>query len=186
MTGRQGETPAAQLHWRCGDLNTLRNAFYAKPEGLRSALGLAVSILLCFSAAAIGSLSLPGEWYAALRKPSWNPPAWVFGPVWTALYASMGVAAWLVWRRGGLHLQRKPLIAFLIQLALNALWSPVFFGLHLIGVAFIVIIALWLAIAITIAWFHAVSKTAAVLFVPYFLWVSFALVLNCALWQLNR
>ncbi len=96
----------------------------------RRLLALAGWVLLCFAAAAMGGLFMPGEWYASLKKPSWNPPGWIFGPVWTALYSMMAVAAWLVWRRDGWGKQRKPLLIFLTQLALNALWTPLFFGLH--------------------------------------------------------
>ncbi len=128
---------------------------------------------------------MPGEWYASLRKPSWNPPGWIFGPVWTALYAMMAVAAWLVWRRGGFAAQRRPLGWFLAQLALNAAWTPLFFGLHWPGVAFAEIVLLWLAIVATLAAFRRVSRTATLLLVPYLLWVTFATVLNFTLWRLN-
>ena len=142
-------------------------------------------MLLCFAAAAMGALFMPGEWYATLKKPSWNPPGWIFGPVWTALYTMMALAAWLVWRQGGWDKQRKPLLLFLVQLALNALWTPLFFGWHRPGVAFAEIVLLWLAIAATIAVFRPVSRTAMLLLVPYLAWVSFAAALNFTLWRLN-
>jgi translocator protein len=142
-------------------------------------------LLACFAAAAMGGWFLPGDWYAALKKPSWNPPGWIFGPVWTALYTMMAVAAWLVWRRGGFAAQRRPLACFLTQLALNALWTPLFFGLHRMGAAFAEITLLGLAIAATIAAFRPVSRTAAWLLAPYLAWVSFAAVLNFTLWRLN-
>ena len=148
-------------------------------------LGLCGWLLLCFAAASPGAVFMPGEWFAALKKPSWNPPGWVFGPVWTALYAMMAVAAWLVWRRGGFAAQGRPLGAFLAQLALNALWTPLFFGLHRPGVAFAEILLLWLAIAWTIALFWRVQRAAAWLLVPYLAWVGFAAVLNGTLWRLN-
>lgn len=151
----------------------------------RLLLALAGWVMLCFAAAAMGGMFMPGEWYASLKKPSWNPPGWVFGPVWTALYAMMAVAAWLVWRRGGFAGQRRALTFFLVQLALNAAWTPLFFGLHWPGVAFGEIVLLWLAIAATIASFRPVSPIAAGLLVPYLAWVSFASVLNFALWRLN-
>lgn len=160
----------------------------SKPDGpslgLR-ALALAGWFALCFGAASLGALFMPGEWYASLRKPSWNPPGWIFGPVWTALYAMMAVAAWLVWRRGGFAAQRRPLGWFLAQLALNAAWTPLFFGLHWPGVAFAEIVLLWLAIVATLAAFRRVSRTATLLLVPYLLWVTFATVLNFTLWRLN-
>jgi benzodiazapine receptor len=151
----------------------------------RSLLALAGWVLLCFGAAAFGGMFMPGEWYAALRKPSWNPPGWVFGPVWTALYTMMAVAAWLVWRQGGWARQRKPLLLFLAQLALNAAWTPLFFGLKHPGLALAEILLLWLAIAATLASFRPVSRPAARLLAPYLAWVSFAAVLNFTLWKLN-
>ena len=96
---------------------------------MKSILGLAACLVLCFGAAAFGAQFMPGEWYAGLKKPAWNPPGWVFGPVWTALYAMMAVAVWLVWRRGGVAANALPLSLFLAQLVCNALWSWMFFGL---------------------------------------------------------
>jgi tryptophan-rich sensory protein len=148
-------------------------------------LSLVGWLLLCFCAAAIGGLFMPGEWYASLNKPSWNPPGWLFGPVWTALYTMMAIAAWRVWKRGGFAKQGRALTLFLIQLALNTAWTPLFFGLHQPGLAFAEIVLLWLAIAATLVAFHAVSRTAAWLLAPYLAWVSFAAALNFALWRLN-
>ena len=153
---------------------------------LRSALGLAGFLVLCFSAAAFGSQFMPGEWYAVLKKPTWNPPNWIFGPAWSALYTIMAVAAWLVWRRGGFKLNRLPLSLFLTQLLLNALWSWLFFGLKIPAFAFGEIVLLWLGIGGTIVAFWPRQRAAAWLLVPYLLWVSFASVLNFTLWQLNR
>lgn len=133
----------------------------------------------------MGGLFMPGEWYASLQKPSWNPPGWIFGPVWTALYTMMAAAAWMVWRRGGWEKQRKPLLVFLVQLALNTLWTPLFFGLHQPGLAFAEIVLLWLAIVATIVVFRPVSGAAMLLLVPYLAWVSFAAALNFTLWRLN-
>lgn len=133
----------------------------------------------------MGGFFPPGEWYASLRKPSWNPPGWVFGPVWVALYTTMALAAWLVWRRGGFAAQGRPLALFLVQLVLNAAWTPLFFGLHRPGLAFAEILLLWLAIVATLAMFRPVSRTAAWLLVPYVAWVSFASVLNGSVWRLN-
>ena len=148
-------------------------------------LGLGGWVLLCFGAAASGAVFMPGEWYAALKKPSWNPPGWVFGPVWTTLYTMMAVAAWLVWKRGGFTAQRRALVPFLAQLALNAAWTPLFFGLHRPGLAFAEILLLWLAIAWTIVAFWRVHRVAAGLLCPYLAWVSFAAALNGTLWRLN-
>jgi len=140
---------------------------------------------MCFGAAAFGGLFGPGEWFAKLNKPAWNPPGWVFAPVWTALYTMMAVAAWLVWQRGGFVIRRRPQTLFLVQLVLNAAWTPLFFGLHLPGLAFAEIVVLWVAIAATLVSFHAVSRAAAWLLAPYLAWVTFAAALNHALWRLN-
>jgi len=152
---------------------------------VKTMLGLCGWLLLCFAAASLGAVFMPGEWYAALRKPAWNPPGWVFGPVWSTLYTMMAVAAWLVWKRGGFAAQRRPLALFLAQLALNAVWTPLFFGLHRPGVAFAEIVLLWLAIAATLVAFRPVSRAAAWLLAPYLAWVSFAAALNGTLWRLN-
>jgi len=151
------------------------------------ALALGLFYLLCFLAAGLGSLftmvSL-GSWYAGLAKPSWNLPNWIFGPVWTALYAMMAVAGWLVWRRGGSQ-SWLALRWFAIQLVLNVAWSAVFFGLQLPGPAFFEILLLWVAIAATLLTSWRVSRTAGILLAPYHLWVSFAAILNFAIWRLN-
>lgn len=130
-------------------------------------LGLVCWLAICFSAPALGGFFMPGEWYASIKKPSWNPPNWIFGPVWTALYTMMAVAAWLVWRHGGWTVQRRALGIFFVQLALNAAWTPLFFGLHWTGVAVAELVLLWLAILATILAFRAVSNAAAWLLVPY-------------------
>lgn len=148
--------------------------------------GLMGWLVLCFAAASLGAFFMPGEWYASLRKPTWNPPGWVFGPVWSALYTLMAVSAWMVWKRGGWGQQPRPLMVFLTQWVLNALWSPLFFGWHRPGWAFAEILVLWLAIVWTIREFWRVHRTAAVLLVPYLAWVSFASVLNGTLWLSNR
>ncbi len=128
---------------------------------------------------------MPDAWYAALRKPSWNPPGWVFGPVWTVLYTMMAVSAWMVWRRGGWRVQRGLLMMFLVQLALNAAWTPLFFGLHRPGLALVDIVLLWIAIAMTVSSFKQVHRRAAWMLLPYLAWVSFATVLNFTLWRMN-
>ena len=151
----------------------------------RGWLALAGWLLLCFAAAALGGLFMPGQWYDSLKKPSWNPPAWIFGPVWTVLYTMMAVAAWLVWRRGGFRAQRRPLSLFLLQLALNAAWTPLFFGLHWPGLAFAEIVLLCLAAGATLLAFRPISRVASWLLAPYLAWVTFAAVLNFRLWRLN-
>lgn len=157
----------------------------AAPRRSWSWLVLAGWIVLCFASAVPAAWWPPGEWYIALNKPAWHPPTWVFGPVWSTLYLMMAVSAWLVWRQGGFARQSRPLGLFLVQLALNAAWSPLFFGLKQPGVAFAEILLLWLAIAATIAVFHRVHRVAAWLLVPYLAWVSFASFLNGTLWRLN-
>jgi len=151
----------------------------------RTLLALAGWLSLSLAAASLGAFFGPGDWYASLEKPWWNPPGWIFGPVWTALYTMMAVAAWLVWRQGGWGKQSKPLLFFLAQLALNALWTPLFFGLHRPRVAFAEIVLLWLAIVATLTAFRPVSRLAAWLLAPYLAWVSFAAALNFTLWCLN-
>ena len=143
-------------------------------------------LAVCFAAAALGSLATTpniATWYAGLAKPTWNPPNWIFGPVWTALYISMAVAAWLVWRQGGLW--QWPLALFAVQLALNAAWSWLFFGFHLPGAAFIEVVALFAAIVATTVAFWPKSMAAAILMLPYLGWVAFAAVLNFTIWRLN-
>lgn len=152
---------------------------------VRSAMGLAGWAALCFSAAATGVLVSTGDWYAGLAKPSWNPPGWVFGPVWTVLYAMMAVAAWWVWRQGGWRAQRGALGMFLLQWVFNALWTPLFFGLHRPGLALMDLLALWVALAFTVARFWKVRAGAGLLLVPYLAWVTFAAALNLAIWRLN-
>ena len=147
------------------------------------------SIIICQLAGIIGSLftapSIP-LWYANINKPSFNPPSWVFAPVWTTLYLLMGIALFLVWRKG---LKRKDLkiafAVFIFQLILNTLWSILFFGLKSPFVAFIEIVLLWISILISIILFFRISKVAGALLIPYLLWVSFASVLNFAIWRLN-
>ncbi len=151
----------------------------------RSALALAGWLLVTFAAATMGGFFLPGEWYARLQKPSWNPPNWVFGPVWTALYTTMAIAAWLVWKRGGFAVQRGALALFLLQLLFNVFWSPLFFGLHHPGLAFIDLLVLWFALLGTIVAFWKARAFAGALLIPYLAWVTFAGALNFAIWRLN-
>jgi len=150
---------------------------------------LVFSVLICQCAGAIGSMfTIPAipEWYAFINKPSFNPPNWVFAPVWTMLFTLMGIAAYLVWRKGldepGV---KKALGIFIFQLALNSLWSIVFFGCRSIPGGFGVIVILWIAILGTIKEFLPISRLAGGLLIPYIAWVSFALVLNGAFVVLN-
>ena len=154
----------------------------------RQAIGLVVAIVLCFAAAGLGGLVTTPQipnWYATIAKPTWTPPDWIFGPVWTLLYLMMAVAAWLVWRQNGFADAKLPLTLFAIQLALNSLWSVLFFGLQNPGAAAVEIILLWAAILATLIAFWKLSKWAGGLLAPYLAWVSFATVLNVAIWRLN-
>lgn len=151
----------------------------------RQTLALVGWLALCFAAYGTAVFVSVDGWYTSLLKPWWNPPAWVFGPVWTLLYAMMAVAAWLVWREGGWKEQGRVLGLFLLQWLLNALWTPLFFGMHRPGLAFAEIILLWLALAATLVSFWRVRKLAGVLLMPYLAWVSLAAALNFAIWRLN-
>jgi translocator protein len=146
--------------------------------------GLLLWLLLPLLAGAFGSQFQPGAWYAALDKPSWNPPSWVFGPVWTVLYIMMGVAAWLVWDRYR-SAARAALAVFVVQVVFNGLWSYLFFGLQSPALAFAGIVILWSLIVTTLVLFWRARTVAGVLLLPYLAWVSFAAVLNFTIWQLN-
>ena len=151
----------------------------------KDTLALGGWLALCFLAALGGVFVSTGDWYMSLNKPSWNPPSWIFGPVWTTLYCMMAVAAWQVWRVGGWQRQRVALSLFVTQLVLNALWTPIFFGAHQMGWAFVEICMLWLTLVATIGAFWKVKLSAALLLLPYLAWSSFAAVLNFTLWRLN-
>jgi len=159
----------------------------APPGKTHQLIGLAGWIIVSFIAAAIGAAASiqAGSFYSRLVRPDWAPPASVFGPVWTALYALMGIAAWLAWREGGLRAARSALTLFLVQLALNALWSWLFFGWHRGALAFADIVLLWALILATLIAFWRIRPLAGALLLPYLLWVSFAAVLNYSVWQRN-
>ncbi len=146
--------------------------------------GLAAFVVAVTITAAIGVVAVTGtaEQYQSLRQPGWAPPSSVFGPVWTVLYAMIAVSGWLVWRETGLG---KEMAVYGAQLVLNAIWTPLFFGGDLFGLAFADIVVLWVLIGVTIALFWRVSKLAAWLLVPYLAWVTFATALNFSIWQLN-
>jgi benzodiazapine receptor len=157
---------------------------------MKKVFGILGSVLICECAGLIGSLftrpSIAG-WYAGLSKPSFSPPNWVFAPVWTVLYAMMGIAAYLVYEKGFKRPDvRKALAFFAVQLVVNVLWSIVFFGAHSLLGGVIVILPLWALILVTIMRFSPLSKTAGYLLVPYFLWVSFATALTISYAALNR
>ncbi len=148
-------------------------------------IALAAWVLVSLSAGLVGSQFTPGEWYEGLQKPSWNPPSWVFGPVWTALYILMGVAAWMVWRERGFGGSSPALYVFLAQLVLNGLWSYLFFGINSPMWAFLEILVLEALIVVTLVLFWRVRTAAGALLLPYVLWVGFASLLNLTLWRLN-
>ena len=151
----------------------------------RDVLGLTAFVVLCFGVSVLGGTatrSALAEWYPALKKPSWTPPGWVFGPVWTLLYPMVAVAGWLAWREG--RARFGPLV-YLLQLALNAAWPWLFFAERRPGFAFLCIAALCVAVVATIAAFWRLSRGAALLMVPYLAWVALATALNFAIWRLN-
>ena len=151
---------------------------------------LIICVSICLLTGFLGSfltMDSVKTWYAELSKPSFNPPDWAFGVVWPILYVMMGISAFLIWNKGLNNKQVKiALILFLLQLVLNGLWTPIFFGLHMMGLALVEITLLWLTILATMIIFWKISKPAVYLLIPYILWVSFAIVLNAALWHLNR
>lgn len=155
----------------------------------RQWLMLAIFVSICLAVGGFGSIYTESTrffWYETLRQPDWRPPDWLFAPVWTFLYLSMAVAAWLVWRNARYFAQAAgPLILFGIQLALNLAWSGIFFALRAPGAAFAEIIILWAAILATLIAFWRVKPVAGLLLIPYLLWVTYASALNYSIWQLN-
>lgn len=147
--------------------------------------GLAGWIGTCFLAATFGSLFEPGAWYETLNKPVWTPPNRIFPIVWPILYLMMAIAAWMIWKDFGFHEGREALKWFGIQLGLNAAWSWIFFGEHLIGTALGEILLLWIAILFAIMLFWRKNKFAALMLVPYLLWISYASALNYSIFQMN-
>jgi len=149
-------------------------------------LALGVFLAANLAAASSGAIFRPGGWYERIRKPTWRPPNWLFGPAWALLFLMIATAGWMVWREGSGDALTAAMNAYAVQLALNAAWSGVFFGLRRPGWALFELILLWIAIAATIVLFLPISETAAWLMTPYLAWVSFAGALNAAIWRLNR
>jgi tryptophan-rich sensory protein len=145
-------------------------------------------VLACYVVAGIGALAMRDAqgFYGQLNRPAWAPPGWVFGPVWTVLYGLMGVAAWMVWREGGVERRAGVLGLFLVQLALNGLWSWLFFAWQLGAASTAEIIVLWALIAVTTVRFWRVRALSGILMVPYLVWVTYAVALCWAIWKLNR
>jgi tryptophan-rich sensory protein len=159
----------------------------SKRSALSQTAGLVGWLAVAFAAASIGAFASvnAGTFYAQLVRPSWAPPAWVFGPVWSALYVLMGIAAWLVWREQGAKGLRLALTLFIAQLVVNALWSWLFFAWHQGALAFADVLLLLVLIAAMITNFWRIRPLAGVLMLPYLLWVGFASVLTWAVWQGN-
>jgi translocator protein len=148
-------------------------------------VSILIPLLIGFTASFFTTAAVDG-WYLTVNKPTFNPPNWLFMPVWTTLYVLMGIALYLVWSSNAAEgLKRTAIILFAVQLTLNFFWSIIFFYAHQLGWAFVEIIAMWLMILLTIIWFGKISSTAAWLLVPYICWVSFASVLNYSIWKLN-
>jgi len=155
----------------------------------RDVLGLFTFIILCLAVSGIGgaiTATSVATWYQTLEKPPFNPPDWVFAPVWTALYILMGIAAWRVWRVRSFEVTGKALTVFAVQLGLNLAWSFLFFGLRRIDLALVEIVILLCAIITTTIMFWRIDRLAGLLFVPYAAWVTYAIVLNASLWLLNE
>ena len=150
-------------------------------------LGLLGWLLVAFAAAALGGFASAnaGDFYRELVRPSWAPPGWLFGPVWSFLYMLMGISAWLVWRAQGLAGARSALSLFIGQLTFNALWTWLFFAWRRGALAFVEILLLWLLIAATTRAFWPINKLASALLWPYLAWVTFACALTLAMWRLN-
>ena len=159
----------------------------AHPSLKKQLLGLAGWFLATFAAGSVGAFASAqaASFYGQLSQPGWAPPAWLFGPVWSVLYVLMAVSAWLVWRERGFKGAPGALSLFVIQLVANALWTWLFFGLHLGAASMAEIALLWLLIAATIFSFWSIHRVAALLLVPYLVWVSFASALTWALWHMN-
>jgi translocator protein len=157
---------------------------YRPGPSQRSWWGLVPFGLAVAAAALIGGLGVAGTAgeYQSLDRPAWAPPSWLFGPVWTLLYAMIAVAGWLVWRRAG---WTRALTVYAVQLVLNAVWTPIFFGFGRYGLALLDIAVLWLLIGATVLLFRPVSRAAAWLLVPYWVWVTYATALNAAIWHAN-
>ncbi|MEU8227862.1 TspO/MBR family protein [Kribbella sp. NPDC048915] len=154
-----------------------------KPGG--GLLGLLVFGVLTAAASVVGALSASGtsSEYRSLDRPAWAPPSWLFGPVWTVLYIAIAVAGWLVWRRYGVT---AALVPWVVQLALNVAWTPIFFGAGEYGWAAVDIVALWFAVGATVVVFLRAHRLAGLLLIPYWLWVAYASALNLSIWWNNR
>ncbi len=154
----------------------------ARRHNWQALAAFAIAVTVAAAIGGLGVAGVAGE-YNSIRQPAWAPPSWLFGPVWTVLYAMIAVAGWLVWQRVGFTL---PLWLYTAQLVLNAIWTPLFFGAGQYGLAFADIALLWLLVGGTIVAFWRIRRGAALLLLPYWVWVTYASALNLAIWQLNR
>lgn len=156
---------------------------------MHTILKLIISIAVCLAVGGVSGYLTAAEipaWYSTLNKPSFNPPNWIFAPVWTTLYVLMGIALWMVWKSNVADvIKNKAIFFFSVQLIFNFFWSVIFFHYHQPALAFAEILLMWLFILLTIISFHAISRPALYLMIPYLCWVSFAAVLNFAIWRLN-
>ncbi|OVE75801.1 hypothetical protein BVX98_07010 [bacterium F11] len=151
-----------------------------------SAISLIISLLVVFGISTINRIFRPDKWYQALSKPEWIPPSWLFGVVWPILYLFMGISLWLLWKSDHHPLKKLALSCFFLQLLFNGVWSYLFFGIHKIGFAFMDIVLLGLTILLTIFFSWPVCRMAGTFLTPYLLWISFASILNFAIWRLNK
>jgi len=158
---------------------------YTRPHRAIALVGFLVATYMVAAVSTVFTAPAIAGWYAGLAKPSFNPPNEIFGPVWLALYTLMAIAGWLVWKRADSELRSRALLLFWVQLALNFGWSFLFFWGHRIGLAVVEILLLWLAILGTTVLFFRLRKMAGWMFVPYLAWVSFASLLNFAIWRRN-
>jgi tryptophan-rich sensory protein len=168
--------------------HTTRSSEAVPARARRDLLGLAGFVLVCLAVSALGGWVTAGSvatWYPTLAKPTFNPPSWVFAPVWSLLYLMIALAGWRVWRRRSLGGSRRAMTAYGLQLALNLAWSVIFFGGRMIGAALAEIVVLLAAILVTATLFWRIDRVAAMLLLPYAAWVAFATLLNAALWRLN-
>jgi tryptophan-rich sensory protein len=156
---------------------------------MKSALSFIGFVSVCLGVGAIGGISTSSSvesWYQTLSKPPWMPPDWIFAPVWSLLYFMMGTSAWIIFRKRVNYDIKVQMVLFLLQLALNLLWSILFFGFQSPSAALVDIFALWAAIFITLKSFSRISRLSGILLIPYLAWVTYASLLNFSIWRLNR
>jgi tryptophan-rich sensory protein len=171
-----------------GDATEIRRSVAGYRSRVRAVIGLAAFLLGCAGVSLVGAAitaTSVGDWYQTIAKPSFNPPDWLFAPIWTTIYILIAVAGWRAWPQAGTAMVSGAFAVYVAQLALNIGWSFLFFGLQKIGLALIEIVVLLAAIAVNIVLFWRLDRWAGVLLVPYLVWVAFATVLTAAIWRLN-